>query len=643
MKVLLALALTLFSLSRFAWSQAHVPESEETAQLYVDGTTGSDSNPGTAAEPLKTIHKAMVLAVANNHNSIGTQVIIEPGPYRESVVRDAATGDTSLPITFQAAMPGTVIVSGADVWTGWEPGTGQLYTHSWPYTWGFCDDEPNSHNQLPIMNRREMIFINGSPLTQVLSTSQLMEGTFAVDETNEVVTIWPPSGTDVSTATIEVAIRPSDLSISGVSNMVFRDMTFEYANTCRPSGAATVLGKSNNILLDTDQFIWNNAAGLNFTAESNQLTVRYSVAKHNGEVGYISSDVKQLLYKNDQALFNNWRGAQGSYYTHDAAGGDFFHTHDSTFPHFKTQMNQAPGIHWDTDGLNLKADSLVSSFNLIDGVEVEKSEGPVEISNASVCHNGVAPTFVRTSGLNLRESEYTTVSDSSFLQDGYAEVLIEGIAGGIFVTNWETGRGALLFDMYDTLSQDTIVSGPQHYVFHDILGGPDWTLFSSTLNSNNNDWWNNSSKADFQIRVPEPGTLLNFAQWQLATGQDLNSVWAAPSQKIGSVCDAKSDIPDFWLIAQTEVYSFVIPILPNTAIINLTTVPLGLSGTVNLAVDVSGVPGATASLSASSITTAGSSILQVSAPPGHQHGTFPVTVFGTTGGITRTLTFALEW
>ena len=643
MRIMARILLGTLFLLQMAWAQAHVPEDEETAFLYVDAVHGKDSNPGTQAKPLKTLGKAMKLAIANNHNSVGTRVIVNPGTYRESINVGLQSGDTALPITFQAATPGTAIISGADVFTGWVLSHGQIYTHSWPNSWGFCQTEPKANNQMPIVKRREMIFVNGIPLTQVLASSQMLEGTFTVDETNQIVSIWPPNGTNMNTAVIEVATRSKIVELSKRTNMVFRDLIFEYGNACRPFGAVAVLSQANNILFDRDQFLWNNSAGLEVNGKANHLTVRYSVANHNGEVGFITSTVKNILWKNDLAAFNNWRGAQGTYYTHDAAGGDFFHLHNSSFQHFRTQSNQAPGIHWDTDAFKISADSLVASYNLMAGMEVEKSEGPIKISNASICHNGLAPTFNRDSGMNLRESEYVTVSGSTFVKNGDAEILVEGVPGGIFVTNWETGHGALLFDLYDTLSQDTIVSESGGYVMHNLMAGADWTLFSSTLDSDYNDWWNQSNEADFQLRVPEPGTVLTLPQWQLETAQDSHSVWARPSTGVGTACKVKPDVPDYWLVAQTEVYSFVVNRLPNTAIVALTTVDLGLTGTVNLSVDVSAVPGATATLNPSSISTSGNSTLQITAPPAHQHGTFPVTVFATSAGVTHTVTFALQW
>src|ERR1700730_13884701 len=151
-KIYLIVVLIL-SVCSSAWGQANVNENLETAFLYVDGKTGSDSNPGTKSQPLKTIGAAVNVAVGNNHSGIGTRVIITPRTYREFFSVGNSSRSTSAPMTFEAATNGTVFVSGADVWTGWAPysGNSQIYTQSWPYRWGACPGDPSAPTQQNII------------------------------------------------------------------------------------------------------------------------------------------------------------------------------------------------------------------------------------------------------------------------------------------------------------------------------------------------------------------------------------------------------------------------------------------------------------------------------------------------------------
>jgi len=142
MKNALTLGLLSFAIvfSGIARGQANVNESLETALVYVDANTGSDSNPGTQALPFKTVGKSASVAVSNNQHGIGTRVIINPAIYRESLQLTKTSSTTSLPITFQAATKGQVEISGADVWTGWQVDSANpnIFTHAWPYVWVQC-------------------------------------------------------------------------------------------------------------------------------------------------------------------------------------------------------------------------------------------------------------------------------------------------------------------------------------------------------------------------------------------------------------------------------------------------------------------------------------------------------------------------
>src|SRR5271169_6776308 len=282
------------------FGQANINESLETNYLYVDTVAGSDSNPGTQQLPLKTIGKAASLAVYANHQNIGTRITINPGVYRESINLIHINTDTSLPITFEAAQNGTVFVSGAVQYTGWQPdgNNSSIYLNSWPNQWGLCPLPSGNGRwhqtgplQQDIVRSQGMIFVNGTQLTQVLAVGQMKQGTFYVDETAGLVHVWPAAGTEMSTADVEVATLPSLFSLKGKSNIVIRGLTFEYANSCRENAAVSVAGQSTNVLLDTDNFVWNNSNGLYVGDPGTaNFTVQNSLANHNGQAGVGSGE-----------------------------------------------------------------------------------------------------------------------------------------------------------------------------------------------------------------------------------------------------------------------------------------------------------------------------------------------------------------
>ena len=88
---------------------------------YYVATTGSDTNPGTASAPFRTIQKAASIMYP------GDTCIIRGGTYREQVT-PARSGTAEDPITFQPAMGEVVTVSGANPVTGtWSQWSGNIY------------------------------------------------------------------------------------------------------------------------------------------------------------------------------------------------------------------------------------------------------------------------------------------------------------------------------------------------------------------------------------------------------------------------------------------------------------------------------------------------------------------------------------
>jgi hypothetical protein len=638
----LTLPLILF-LSLTCFGQANVNESLETATVYVDGVNGSDSNPGTSAEPLKTIGAGVSKAVNNNHNSIGTKVIIRPATYRESIAVGHSGKSTSLPMTFEAATNGTVIVSGADVWTGWTQysGNSQIYTRSWPYSWGVCRGDPQAPTEQPIVMRREMLIVNHKPMTEVLSLSAMRPGTFFPSESNSTVYVWPPSGANMSTATVEVATRDTLFTVGGQSNIVVRGLTFEYANSCHQSAAVSIVNRAQNVLMDSDTFIWNNAAGLVFNGGAQKFTVQNSVANHNGQMGFGTSTVKSGLWQSDTTSYNNWRGAQGAFYSWDTGGTKFLLDHDSTFSNFTTAYNQAHGFAFDTDNKNVTLTNFVSVSNVGTGFYAEKGEGPFTFTNSAICANNIQNNAY-LGGITLRDSAGVSLTGSSLFGNGTAQVYLIGQAGGFLITDWETGQ------VYNVLNENlklsgTTLAGPASYqVFSDgTLGGADWTHFVSTLSSDNNTWWAGANKGAFTVPSPTKNTNVTLGGWQSMTTQDSHSTWTSANSP--AACNVASKGADFWLLMMTNTAHPITVDSSGTASWNLATLPLGgMTGTVNLSLDgVSKIPGTTASFTPASISTSAASVLTVHTGANTPAGTYPVTVIANLGNITHTVTISV--
>src|SRR5882672_1415322 len=580
---LVALLLPFFFLSS-ALGQAKVNESLETATLYVDTVKGSDSNSGTQSKPLKTIGAAASAAQTNNQSSIGTKIIINPGTYRESLSLAHNNKDTSLPITFQAATNGTVIVSGATVYSGW--GTyslnNSIYTNGWTNNWTVCPQLSSCPFQQNIMMRQEMVAVNGTVLTQVLSLGQMLQGTFYVDESANQIYVWPKSGTNMGTATVEAASLPTLLLIQHKSNIVIRGITFQYANTCRASAAVVVQGSSSNILFDTDTFQWNNGQGLAIENPTTYFTVENSISQHNGDAGFQESQTKYGLWQSDTTSYNNWRGAQGAYYACNTGGLHAWEVHDDTINGLTVSFNQGYGIHWDTDNANISTSGINATSNLMSGLFVEKNEGPFTFDKSYVCNQN---SSMAVGGLVLRNSQDVSLTNSVLMNNLPNQITIIGLLGGILVTNRETGLSTNLFTQNFTNQSNTIQGNTSSQgLFKDsYLNGLDWTNFQITLKSSGNTWWNSqNSTTPFVVPIPKKGTKNDFTGWKAATLQDSSSSFKQPASGVGSACSLTPVGTDFWLTVDNAALSVK---QGKSATFNLTLTPLNFTSTANLTLD----------------------------------------------------------
>jgi hypothetical protein len=627
--------------SQLLRGQAVVNEGSETAFIYVDAARGSDSNPGTQVQPLKTISAASADATLNNYHSVGTLITINPGVYRETISIFGNQYNTAAPVTFQGAGQG-VIISGSVQYANWQAysDNAAIYTAPWPNKWGLCSANTGGASpfEQEIVLRREMIFVNGKPLTQVLAMGQMQSGTFFVTEAANLVYIWPAAGVDISTSDVEVATLPESLRVVGRSNLVFRGLNFQYANSCRDQNAVDVAGNSHNILFDSDSFSWNNAIGLHFFPPVSNFTVLSSSANHNGQSGMMSVQTKFGLWQSVVTSFNNWRGAQGAYYYWNSGGMHFFSDHDHTITGAVTAYNQTHGIHFDTDNANITVNGLLAAQNLAIGVALEKNEGPVGISNSTFCSNnlGIKLNYLYQAGLVLRNSEQVTLGGNLFYNNRVSQIMVIGVKGGIEVTNWETGQTSNLLSQALTYTGNTSEAVGGEQVFSDsYLGGTDWSLFASTLNSNNNIWWNASNDNAFEVPVSQ---VYPLSGWQSVTGQDALSSWAQPANST-SPC-AVSTGTDYWLLSNSPSQS----ISPaGNAIFSLNLLPFGgLQGTASLTVDgIQEVQGLSGALSTASVPLTGTFSLSVNSASNTLPGTYPITVIAQSGNSTRTVTASL--
>jgi hypothetical protein len=603
-----------------------------TAQIFVDGSKGVDTNAGTIAAPLKTIQAAVSMANVNNQKSLATTIVINPGVYREYVSISGGSKQTTAPLTMQAATPGTAIIAASDVLGGFAPeaSNASIYSTPWLNSFGYCAVPTGwPTNFAPIALRSEMIFVNGNPLTQVLAYGDLKPGTFFADEAGDTLHVWPPAGTNMQSAVVESAMRPQTLTVSNRTNVTLSGLVLRHARSCMNAAGASVTS-SNSVVVNSVQALWNNWGGFGVFSSTN-VTVQNSIASYNGGVGFMGNQDISTTFTSTESDYNNWRGAQAAFYEWGMGGTKMFQMRTVNVTNHFSYNNQAEGLWFDTDNQNITVDNATLSGNTTAALQIERNEGPVTLKNSHLCSSGV--------GVNMLTSENVTIQKNTFYNNGgtnkyQAQIYLAGQSGGIQIADWQTGEVYDLFTTGMVMTGNTFEDGASgQLVFGTYLSGSDWTAFASTLNASSNQWYDALTATAFKI---PNGKLVNLAGWQSTVGTDSNSTWAPPAVSPVAACAAPTPaIPDFNVVTDNRSYVMSAGKTVVTAIVN----QFG-AGAVTLS--VSGLPaGVTAAISQPTLSS-GVSTITLTAASNATAQTVPLTLWAVSNGRVHSVTFYVQ-
>lgn len=200
----------------------------------------SDQNPGTEAQPLRTIQAAAERAYP------GDTILVHTGLYRETVCPPRG-GETGLPITYQAAPGESVTIKGSEVYQGeWQPaGKPHVYAAD-------ISLPPDAENPFAIplvekgqtyieqmgsaVTRRTLgqVFLDGQMLDEVdrLEHLEQMPGTWlAVEGGRKVMVHFPAGVLAPSEHTVELTLRKAVFRPEqrGLGYLVIRGFVLEHA------------------------------------------------------------------------------------------------------------------------------------------------------------------------------------------------------------------------------------------------------------------------------------------------------------------------------------------------------------------------------------------------------------------------------
>jgi len=267
----------------------------------------ADTNPGTAAAPLKTISAAAAQAQP------GDTVKVSAGIYREWV-KPPRGGTAEKPIVYTSASPRDVVyIKGSDEW---KP-TWVIVAKEGIFSGKFSPGMFADYNPYTRLAKAPMVpgtcvgqlFINGQLQTQYASIDALKPGTWMVNSEKDGLLVYPPKGVDLKKALVELSVRervfaPAD-TVRGLGYITVRGFILEHAANQYPmmndpeSPQKGLIGTTagHHWVIENNIIRYANSIGLDIGVEYNRGAV--------GEAGY-------HLVRNNLIQYNGSGGINGN-------------------------------------------------------------------------------------------------------------------------------------------------------------------------------------------------------------------------------------------------------------------------------------------------------------------------------------------
>jgi hypothetical protein len=351
-----------------------------TYQVAQSRTNASDTNPGTEADPWKTLAKAAATLQP------GDAVVVHAGVYRERVLIKSS-GTAEQPMRFLAAPGEWVVVTGADRLTGWTKtnATRPIYCVAWPHKfigWNPGMTHPNDDYHA-VIGRAEQVFVNGYALRQVLNHDQLAPGTFFADVTNRTLFAWDSANGDLNKAAVEASSRSEILRVAG-DHVQVRGFRFRYAANRAQEGAVTLAGRHDR--LEDCVVEATNGQGGDFLAADQ--VVRRCVFRDHGQFGFSANGAHRLLFTVCLVENNNTKNFSRGW----AAGGTkLVLCRGAVIEKSRFERNRGPGVWFDIGNENCTVRNCLIADNEDAGIFYEISYGLHAHDNV-IIGNGFAET-----------------------------------------------------------------------------------------------------------------------------------------------------------------------------------------------------------------------------------------------------------
>jgi len=357
----------------------------------------SDDAAGDADAPWKTISKAAETL------GPGDTVVIHAGLYREHV-QPHRSGTRWRPITYQAARDETVVITGADLVTGWTRVKDAIWKKE-PWAHGF-ETHPNDERHR-LIGRCEQVIADGRLLAQVEKLEEMKAGTFCADTGAKVLYVWLRDNADPNQRQMEASVRGVCFGLGwgqeARHHIRLSGLTIRHAANMAQRGALFITG--NGWRVDDCVVEWTNGNGISFRGDG--IAFRRVRSHHNGQQGLGGGG--QGFRLEDVVLdHNNLKGYAKGW---EAGGMKITHARDGIVRRCKAIANNGVGLWFDIDVRDIVVEQCLCRDNAGHGIFVEISGGFAIRHNLCV-RNGTDDEWGH-GGIAIAESDHCTIEHNT--------------------------------------------------------------------------------------------------------------------------------------------------------------------------------------------------------------------------------------
>jgi len=349
----------------------------------------SDEGSGATNAPWKTISKAAEALRP------GDTVILHAGVYRECVM-PASGGTSDAPITYQAAEGEEVVITGADVITGWQPVKANIWKKE-PWAFQFPTHPNDERHRL--IGRCEQVIVDGELLEQAAAREEMGAGSFCADTKADVLYVWLPDGANPNERTIEASVRPLCFGIPPGSEpkdaLRLRGITVRYAANAAQRGALSIRG--DRWVVEDCTAERTNGTGMSFRGDN--IAFRRVRSHHNGQQG-MAGGGRDFLLEEVVLDHNNTKGFDTDW---EAGGFKIAHARNGVVRRCQGIANNGNAFWFDIDVRDVAVEQCFCKDNAGHGIYVEISGG-FQIRDNLCVHNGTEDKW-GYGGVSIAESD----------------------------------------------------------------------------------------------------------------------------------------------------------------------------------------------------------------------------------------------